>query len=228
VGHFNNVKPTRRIQVAGLLIVAGLCIAAALNGSPFGPKRYGGAEATFRVVDDQRQPIAGAIVLMAWSFVEPNGHSERVFHVVEAESDSAGDVRVPAWGPLDTPSGTRMKNNTPDIRIFKPGHLVFFGLNTTAETWESAPALMPLKWNGQVIVLAPADRRSKHYLNQLDALVASLDFFLADHQCWSVPFHRMIDVLNPELDELVPRDLAGREIRPNRSECQPADAAAGT
>jgi hypothetical protein len=219
-----NSISAERFGLAALLL-AGFLIAAGCDNSPFGPKQYSGSDATVRVVDSEGKPVSGAIAIMYWSYMEPNGHSEHVFDVMEVEADSNGVIRVPGRGPIITPIGTRMLPHMPQLRVFKPGYLPVFDQNVTGEYWEEAPPSMPLKWDGQTITLVAVDPQSERYLDQIQALARSMDFFLAPKQCWSVTFHRMIDVVNVELDEYMPQDVAGRKIRPNLSGCESVESA---
>ena len=213
----------KRLAGIGLLVLGGLLgstpFAANAVLSPFGPRLYSGPAATFRIVDPNGRPIPGAIALMDWSYMESNGASQRVFKVIEIEADSHGVIRVPGWGPIITPFGTRMIANMPRLRVFKPGYLPIFDLNTTVEYWEEAPASMALQWDGKTIVLAAADRHGNQYLDQLQALSGSMSFYLDPKQCWPASSYRLIDALNPELNELMPQGVAGRSFQPNRHGC---------
>lgn len=225
MAHLKRLTLVQRIGVLlvflAAALVAGLVISAA-DDSPFGPKQYSAPAASFRIVDENGQPIGGAVALMTWTSME-NTHTSKVLDVMEVEADADGVIRVPAWGPITTPFGTRMLPNVPDLRVFKPGYLPLFDQNVTGEYWEEAGPNLPLKWDGNYLVLQSADEASDRYFFQVKTLAGSLLFFSLSDQCWSVRFHRMIEVVNSELDRLTPHDTPSGKVTPNRSSCATSD-----
>jgi len=205
-------------SVLGSVALAATTTAVALAPAP---REYRALPATFQIVDAQRHPVAGAVVLMDWSYWESNRHNQRVFLVFETESDSKGEVNVPGWGPLDRPLGAGVKGSTPILRVFKPGYMPFIARQNSGTQF--APPLIRLQWDGQVIELAAADDDSPDYLSRLAFFSGNLPLNRSPDLCWRDSNRKMIEAVNAELHRLQYVGGLIDETDPNESTCGAAD-----
>ncbi|MGD8642133.1 MAG: hypothetical protein PVG89_15960, partial [Gammaproteobacteria bacterium] len=92
---------------------------------------------TATVVDaDTKQPLKDVIVVAHWQLVEGGFLDSSVpageLMVMEAVTDAQGKFHFPEWGPKYKFMG-RMKNEDPELIIFKPG----YEFKALANEWSS-------------------------------------------------------------------------------------------
>ena len=72
------------------------------------------------IVDAQTNaPLSGVVVTASWSVT--GWHSEDVFKVAEAVTDTHGAYTLPGWGPSLRPG--KLGYDQPVVRFFKPGYV---------------------------------------------------------------------------------------------------------
>jgi hypothetical protein len=106
------------------------------------PDTYAGAAIGGRIVDGATgKPIEGAVVVASW-IVSPTYYFHaptkfKVIHLVEAVSDTNGNYSIPAWGPIERPSGwEKFRASDPSLGVFKPGFEPVFLENIAWKTRE--------------------------------------------------------------------------------------------
>lgn len=91
----------------------------------FHPPVYFGKEVRGKVIDGDGKPIAGAVVvltLVVREYLFIHGSEGKPLLGLEAVTDSNGLFIIPEWVIERKPFGTRIKNRTPIMRIFKNGY----------------------------------------------------------------------------------------------------------
>lgn len=113
---------------------------------------------TATVVDEEtKKPLEGVIVVAHWQLVEGGFLDSSVrageLMVMETLTDANGKFHFPEWGPKYKLLG-RMKNDDPQLIIFKPG----YEFKSLANEWSSTEirdyrALRSSDWDGKTIEL---------------------------------------------------------------------------
>jgi hypothetical protein len=140
---------------AGLLWTALLPVAACAF-----PVSYSAKEMNARVVDAETgAPLEGVNVVAHWvlSFGLEGG-GMRDLELMEAVTDREGKFHFPAWGPKrvpkDLPSEARMKNQDPEIILFKSGYFPL-GVSNEAKGPQPGPGapVRASEWDGRTLQL---------------------------------------------------------------------------
>lgn len=130
---------------------------------------------TATIVDaETKQPLKDVIVVAHWQLVEGGFLDSSVpageLMVMETVTDKNGVFHFPEWGPKYEIMG-RMKNEDPEIIIFKPGYV----FKVLANEWISTEirdyrALRSSDWDGKTIELEQFEGSDKEYANKLSSM----------------------------------------------------------
>lgn len=156
------MRPTFFPKVLLILPLLGGC--AALAWVPLSEtfqSWYSAKSITFTLVDEVTgQPIEGAIVTANWQLATGSFAGGDVVQgnqkVMETVSTAEGKVHFPAWGPEWNKYGGHIKENDPQMFIYKVGYEPARLYNWTANYKYPKDSLRVSMWDGQVAKLKVA------------------------------------------------------------------------
>jgi len=135
------------------------------------------------------QPIEGVVVVAHWALEGglESGNNMGQAKVLESISDSNGRFFFPAWGPRWVAGGilsnTRLKDQDPELLIFKSGYKYLQHRNN--RLWEEinrkGPITRTSDWNGKTIKMERFSGTLKEYAEHLRKMNEDLDSATASH-----------------------------------------------
>ena len=160
---------------------------------------YSAAPIEAWIVDAETgKPLEGVIVTANWQLKGgmEGGNDFGQMMVMEEVTDKSGRFYFPAWGPKRNVSDGHIKNEGPQLVLFKNGYRYLPLSNQTRVTDRPGPFLKS-DWNGKTIKMERFKGDLKEYAQHLkfiDTLV-NLDFMSAGKTCYWKNMPRMIEAL---------------------------------
>lgn len=139
------------IILAALTSVLALSACATLAGHPL---TYSAEPIEGWVVDAaNKQPLDGVIVTANWELSNAFGAAVGQMMVMETVTDANGRFYFPAWGPKLRPPNSIIKDQDPQLVLFKSGY-DFARLQNPVGPLNKA-SVRKSAWNGKTIALKP-------------------------------------------------------------------------
>jgi hypothetical protein len=192
---------TRSGRVAKYLLVALGTLALNACGSPY----YTSDPIEARVVDaDTGQPIEGAIVTANWQLIGPSldtgGRKVGQLEVMETVTDKDGRLFFPGFTKIN-PSGAELREEDPQILIFKPGYSYIRVANQYPLGKEGDQgAHRKSSISGQTLKMKKADSNKRKYALELGLFTTNLDNIVFGGRVDAIP--KMIHALACERNRL--------------------------
>lgn len=172
---------------------------------------YSAKEISARVVDAETgQPLEGVNLVAHWVLnFGLEGGGGRDLELMEAVTDREGRFRFRAWGPKRVPSDlpweARMKNQDPEIILFKSGYFPL-GISNEAKGAQPGPgaSVRSSDWDGKTIELKRFTGTPDVYGSVVTGLLTGVGYY---HDCGWKKIPRMLVALDREARELNRRNI---------------------
>lgn len=136
-----------------------------------------------RVIDaETREPLAGVNVVAHWvlSFGVEGG-LQTDMKLMETVTDKEGKFYFPAWGPEPIPAGlpweARMKNQDPEIILFKSGYMWRALSNEILGPYPDAgPSVRTSEWHGKTIELKRFEGNLERYGSMISGVITGVSY----------------------------------------------------